>query len=213
MTIDSKNITAVILAGGKGRRLEGQDKGLVVYQDKPLIQHVIERIQPQVAHIVINANRNREEYKRFGFPVISDQMSDFQGPLAGFATVMKSVKTDFIITLPCDGPSLPLDLVARMLFELNKAPQISGSSSGSIFNTIAVAHDGIRMQPVHALIPVALIDSLETFLTNGDRKIDRWYAEHELVLVDFSDQANAFFNINKKEQLLESSSFKSDTHD
>ena len=99
MTIDSKNITAVILAGGKGRRLEGQDKGLVVYQDKPLIQHVIERIQPQVANIVINANRNQEEYKRFGFPVISDEMSDFQGPLAGFSTAMKSVKTDFIYHL------------------------------------------------------------------------------------------------------------------
>ena len=213
MTIDSKNITAVILAGGKGRRLEGQDKGLVVYQDKPLIQHVIERIQPQVANIVINANRNQEEYKRFGFPVISDEMSDFQGPLAGFATAMKLVTTDFIVTLPCDGPSLPLDLVARMLFELNKSPQNSGSTSGGIFNTIAVAHDGTRMQPVHALIPVALIDSLGTFLTNGDRKIDRWYAEHELLLVDFSDQANAFFNINKKEQLLGPTNFRADTHD
>ena len=213
MTIDSKNITAVILAGGKGRRLEGQDKGLVVYQDKPLIQHVIERIQPQVANIVINANRNQEEYKRFGFPVISDEMSDFQGPLAGFATAMKLVTTDFIVTLPCDGPSLPLDLVARMLFELNKSPQNSGSTSVDTFNTIAVAHDGTRMQPVHALIPVALIDSLGTFLTNGDRKIDRWYAEHELLLVDFSDQANAFFNINKKEQLLEPTSFRADTHD
>jgi len=195
MRIDKKNITAVILAGGKGRRLEGQDKGLVLYKGKALIQHVIERIQSQVGAIVINANRNQETYASYGYPTISDEMSDFQGPLAGFASAMKSVKTDYIITLPCDGPTLPLDLVSRMLSKLNDYANVS--------NCIAVAHDGERMQPVHALIPVALIDSLEAFLSNGDRKIDLWYAKHELVLVDFSDQPNAFFNINKKEQLGE----------
>lgn len=195
MRIDKKNITAVILAGGKGRRLEGQDKGLVIYQGKPLIQHVIERIQSQVGDIVINANRNQETYETYGFSTISDEMSDFQGPLAGFATAMKIVKTDYILTLPCDGPSLPLDLVSRMLSKLNTFSDVS--------NCIAVAHDGEWLQPVHALIPVALIDSLEDFLANGDRKIDLWYAKHDLVLVDFSDQPDAFFNINKKEQLGE----------
>lgn len=195
MRIDKKNITAVILAGGKGRRLEGQDKGLVIYQGKPLIQHVIERIQSQVGDIVINANRNQETYETYGFSTISDEMSDFQGPLAGFATAMKIVKTDYILTLPCDGPSLPLDLVSRMLSKLNTFSDVS--------NCIAVAHDGEWLQPVHALIPVALIDSLEEFLANGDRKIDLWYAKHDLVLVDFSDQPDAFFNINKKEQLGE----------
>ncbi len=195
MRIDKKNITAVILAGGKGRRLEGQDKGLVLYKGKALIQHVIERIQSQVGNIVINANRNQETYASFGYSTISDEMSDFQGPLAGFATAMKSVPTGYIVTLPCDGPLLPFDLVSRMLSKLNT---IENSS-----NCIAVAHDGERMQPVHALIPIALIDSLESFLENGDRKIDLWYAKHNLVLVDFSDQPDAFFNINKKEQLGE----------
>lgn len=192
MKIDKKNITAVILAGGKGRRLEGQDKGLVIYKDKALIQHVIERIQSQVSTIAINANRNQETYAGYGYAIISDEMSDFQGPLAGFASAMKAVTTDYIITLPCDGPTLPLDLVSRMLATLNDTEPS---------NCIAVAHDGERMQPVHALIPVALIDSLENFLSNGERKIDLWYAKHEHVLVDFSDQADAFFNINKKEQL------------
>ncbi len=195
MRIDKNNITAVILAGGKGRRLEGQDKGLVLYEGKALIQHVIERIQSQVDTIVINANRNQETYASYGYPIISDEMSDFQGPLAGFASAMKAVKTDYIITLPCDGPSLPLDLVSRMLSKLNTFEDIS--------NCIAVAHDGEWLQPVHALIPIALIDSLEEFLANGDRKIDLWYAKHELVQVDFSDQPDAFFNINKKEQLGE----------
>ncbi len=196
MNIDKKNITAVILAGGKGRRLEGQDKGLVIYKNKPLIQHVIERIQPQVAEIVINANRNQETYANYGYTIISDEMSDFQGPLAGFATAMKTVKTDYIVTLPCDGPSLPLDLVSRMIMKLN-----AFDISYDISNCVAVAHDGEWLQPVHALIPVTLIDSLETFLAKGDRKIDLWYAQHELIKVDFSDQPDAFFNINKKEQL------------
>ncbi len=197
MKIDKNNITAVILAGGKGRRLEGQDKGLVLYKGKTLIQHVIERIQPQVGNIVINANRNKETYADYGYPIISDEMNGFQGPLAGFSTAMKMVETDYIVTLPCDGPSLPLDLVSRMLTKLNTFSDVS--------NCIAVAHDGEWLQPVHALIPVVLIDSLEEFLANGDRKIDLWYAKHDLVLVDFSDQPDAFFNINKKEQLGETS--------
>jgi len=195
MRIDKKNITAVILAGGKGRRLEGQDKGLVIYKGKALIEHVIEHIQPQVGTIIINANRNHAIYEGYGYPAIGDEMSDFQGPLAGFATAMKAAKTDYILTLPCDGPTPPHDLVARMLTTLNTITDIS--------NCITVAHDGERLQPVHALIPVALIDSLEAFLANGDRKIDLWYAKHKLVLVDFSDQPDAFFNINKKEQLGE----------
>jgi len=191
MTIDKNDITAVILAGGKGRRLEGQDKGLVNYKNKALIEHVIERIKPQVGSILINANRNQETYEKYGYPVINDEMSDYQGPLAGFASAMKFAKTDYILTLPCDGPSLPLDLVSKILLKLKDRAK----------DTIAVAHDGERMQPVHALIPVALIDSLETFLANGDRKIDLWYAMHEVVLVDFSDQPNAFFNVNTRGQL------------
>ncbi len=193
MIIDKNNITAVILAGGKGRRLEGQDKGLVIYKGKTLIQHVLMRIQPQVSTIIINANRNQEIYARYGHSIISDEMSDFQGPLAGFASAMQAVKTDYIITLPCDGPSLPLDFVSRMLSSLKTYSDTS--------NYIAVAHDGERIQPVHALIPVAMIDILEDFLANGGREVKRWYEKHELVLVDFSDQPDVFFNINKKSNL------------
>lgn len=192
--INSDQVTAVILAGGRGSRLGGQDKGLVKFEDKPLIEHVLERIEPQVGSVIINANRNNDAYSAYGHPVISDEMSDFQGPLAGFIIAMKEATTDFILTLPCDGPTPPLDLASRMLSELNKA-------SSNVSNTISVAHDGERMQPVHALIPVSLMDSLNTFLENGDRKIDLWYAKHDVVLVDFSDSPDAFFNINKKEQL------------
>ena len=192
MDIDKSNVTAVILAGGKGRRLEGQDKGLVTYKNKRLIEHVIYRIKPQVNEIIINANRNQEIYESYGFPVITDEMSNYQGPLAGFATAMKTVNTDYIITMPCDGPSLPKNLVANMLASLREC-----SHTDCIF----VAHDGERIQPVHALIPVSLIESLEDFLANGDRKIDLWYAKYGLVEVDFSDQPEAFFNVNRKEHL------------
>ncbi len=190
MIISKKNITAVILAGGKGRRLGGQDKGLVSYKNKKLIEHVIERIEPQVNNIVINANRNQAQYETFGYAVINDDLNDFQGPLAGFATAMKVVETDYIITLPCDGPLLPLDLVSRMSVQLKDNSQ-----------SIAVAHNGERLQPVYAMIPVILVDSLEAFLANGDRKIDLWYAEHKTCLIDFSDQSHAFFNVNRKEDL------------
>jgi molybdenum cofactor guanylyltransferase len=194
MSVKREHITAVIVAGGKGRRLGGQDKGLVRYQGKALIEHVLTRIKPQLDTIIINANRNQDVYARYGFPVISDEMRDFQGPLAGFASAMKFVSTDYILTLPCDGPSLPADLVERMLKQLNPCAAQT--------DCIAVAHDGIRIQPVYALIPVSLLESLENFLASGERKIDLWYAKHKNMLVDFSDNKVAFLNINYKEQLV-----------
>ncbi|WP_428633957.1 molybdenum cofactor guanylyltransferase MobA, partial [Sedimenticola sp.] len=139
--MSESKITAVILAGGMARRMGGQDKGLIDLDGRPLIAHVLERIQPQVAQVVINANRNLEQYAAFGYPVISDTLSDFQGPLAGFLAVMQQIDSDFIVTLPCDGPSLPDNLVER----LRQAQQAADAD-------IAVAHDGNRMQPVYALI-------------------------------------------------------------
>jgi len=191
MTIEKNQITAVILAGGKGSRLGGQDKGLVSYQNKPLIQHVLDRIKPQEGEIIINANRNQDDYAKFDHPVIFDELSDFQGPLAGFLTGMRTSKTDYILTLPCDGPDLPDDLVSRLVNELE-------NSQGE--NNLVVAHDGERLQPVHALIPTSLIESLEGFLANGDRKIDLWYAQHPMATADFSDKPEVFFNINTEEQ-------------
>ena len=191
--IEKKDITAVILAGGKGRRLGGQDKGLVHYKNKPLIEHVIERIEPQVSTILVNANRNQETYMGYGFPVINDELSNYQGPLAGFATAMKVATTSHIITLPCDGPLLPENLVSRMLDTLN-------STSTTASDAIIVAHNGERLQPVYALIPVNLISSLEQFLENGERKIDLWYTKHAMQIADFSDTPNVFDNINTEEQ-------------
>jgi molybdenum cofactor guanylyltransferase len=178
-------ITAVILAGGRGRRLGGLDKGLLQRDGKTLVEQMITAIKPQVQNVLINANRNHDRYREFGAELCSDSLDGFQGPLAGFATGMAHSKTDYIITVPCDTPSLPPDYVQRMC-------QVLIDEQAEI----AVAHDGQRMQPVYALIPCTLQDSLARFLAAGERKIDIWYARHSVALVDFSDVREHFFNIN-----------------
>jgi len=178
-------VTAVILAGGRARRMGGVDKGLVEVNGQSMIERVIQLVEPQTDHIIINANRNINEYEKLGYPVISDTLSDFQGPLAGFLAAMQSCDTDYIATLPCDGPLLPKELIKRM---------IQGAAENS--SPIAVAHDGQRLQPVHALISTKLQDSLLHFLQAGDRKIDLWYAQHNYTPVDFSDAPETFLNIN-----------------
>lgn len=187
---DSENITAVVLAGGRGRRLGGQDKGLMELDGKPLIKHILDLVTPQVNAVIINANRNQEIYADLGHPVISDTMTDYQGPLAGFAAALAASDTDYIMTLPCDGPYVPADLASRL-----SAAIIDNDAE------LAVAHDGQRMQPVYALLPRILLGSLQDFLDAGDRKIDLWYARHNTALADFSDDIDTFFNINTDDDL------------
>ena len=187
--LNKHNVTAVILAGGKGRRMDGKDKGLVDFVNRPLIEYVIDAIKPQVETIILNANRNQEQYSQYGYPVISDALLDYQGPLAGFISALKSSTTSHIATLPCDGPFLPKDLVERLILALTDSDA-----------EIAVAHDGDRMQPVYSLIPTTLINSLNSFLDTGERKIDLWYKQHRVALADFSDCPETFRNINTAEQ-------------
>jgi molybdenum cofactor guanylyltransferase len=185
MSIHKQDITAVILAGGQGRRMGGQDKGLLDFDGKPLVGILIDQLERQALDIAINANRNHADYERFGYPVISDQLADYQGPLAGFAVAMAELDTGFILTLPCDSPLLVEDYAQRFIdsYALRQAP-------------VQVAFDGERLQPVHAMIKVDLLPSLQRFLDSGERKIDRWYAQHEYARVDFSDCADMFRNIN-----------------
>lgn len=188
MKIQHEQITAVILAGGQGRRMGGQDKGLIDIDGRAIAQVLIEKLQKQAIEVLVNANRNQARYESFGVPVIADQLEDYQGPLAGFASAMAHVDTDFILTLPCDSPLLAQDYVERFI-----AAQAKNNAR------ICVAHDGERLQPVHALIGVDLLESLQKFLGSGDRKIDRWYAQHEAATTDFSDCAEMFANINTPE--------------
>ncbi len=184
------DVTALVLAGGRGQRMGGTDKGLIELSGKPMIEHILERLEPQCDHIIINANRNVDRYAVYGHPVLRDSLGDYQGPLAGFSTGLKHAKTPFIMTLPCDAPDLPADLVERMLTVMN------GQQAD-----ITVAHDGERMQPVYALIKTALHENLDQFLASGDRKIDRWYAMNNTVTVDFSDMWDIFRNVNTPEQI------------
>lgn len=186
--LGKKDITAVILAGGQGRRMGGQDKGLIEFKGQPIVEILIEKLKQQQVKIAINANRNLETYQAYDLPVISDELNDFQGPLAGFAAAMEAVDTDYILTLPCDGPLL-VDNFVDLFIE----------SQSDQHQSICVADDGERLQPVYALIRVDLLDDLLTFLKTGDRKIDRWYAQHSFAKVDFSAQKSMFANINKPE--------------
>jgi molybdenum cofactor guanylyltransferase len=182
------NITAVILAGGRGSRMGGSDKGLVYLEGKPLIQHVIATIAPQVSKLLINANRNISEYRELGYPVIEDSISGYQGPLAGVLSALQQIDTPDLVSVPCDGPRLPDNLVQRLLSARDRETA-----------DIAVAHDGNRLQPVYALIPARLQQSLHDYLEAGERKIDLWYARHQVALADFSDIPQTFLNINSPE--------------
>ncbi len=185
-----KNITGVILAGGRATRMGGQDKGLVQLAGMSLIQHVIAALKPQVREILINANRNREAYAAYGYPVVPDRLEGFCGPLAGIASAMESASTPYIVTAPCDSPFVPHDLVHR-LYEA-----LSGNQA-----EISAAHDGERLQPVFALLKCELSSSLLSYLKSGERKIDTWYDRHRLAIADFSDLPEAFVNINTPEEI------------
>jgi molybdopterin-guanine dinucleotide biosynthesis protein A len=180
-----EQVTGVILAGGKATRMGGVDKGLVPINGRPMIAWVIDALLPQVADVLINANRSRDRYSEFACSVVDDGDSDFRGPLAGMASGMRAAGTPYIAVVPCDSPLIGGELVQRLYAAV--------ASSGS---PIAAAHDGERLQPVFAVLSCDLLDDLAGYLDEGERKIDRWYARHGYESVDFSDVAESFANIN-----------------
>jgi molybdopterin-guanine dinucleotide biosynthesis protein A len=186
-----RDITAVILAGGKARRMGGEDKGLIELRGRPLLEYIIAGLRPQAGHIIVNANRNLDRYREFGYPVIADMMGDYLGPLVGMATGMQAASTPLLLVVPCDSPFVPADLCATLRHELESADA-----------EISVAHDGIRMQPVFALLRCELLPGLLSYLEEGGRKIDTWYAQQRLALADFSATPDAFLNMNTPEDLL-----------
>lgn len=168
----------------------GQDKGLIAVGGEPMIAHVIARLKPQVAGLVVNANRNLGAYGAYGYPVLPDLLEGYCGPLAGMASAMRAVPTPYILSVPCDSPFVPADLLQRLAGALAEEAA-----------EIAVAHNGERMQPVFALIACELLPSLLEFLEAGERKIDRWYATRRMAIADFSDQPEAFLNLNTPEDI------------
>ncbi len=185
-----EDITAVILAGGKARRMGGEDKGLIDLHGRPLLDYIISAVWPQAGHILINANRNLDRYREFGYPVVADIMGDFFGPLAGMASGMQASNTPYILTLPCDSPYVPASLTERLYRAMVAADA-----------EISVAHDGERLQPVFALLHCELLPGLQEYLEGGGRKIDTWYDRQRLAYADFSDLPDTFLNLNSPEDL------------
>lgn len=192
-TIPREQITGLVLAGGRGSRMGGVDKGLQNHRGLPLALHALLRLQPQVGEAMINANRNLAAYESMGVPVWPDALPDFPGPLAGLMTGLEHCETPYLVTVPCDTPNFPDDLVARLADAL-----VAADAEIAMAETL---EDGeVRTQPVFCLVKAALAESLVTFLHAGERKVDRWTGQHRTVTVRFDDAA-AFFNANTPDEL------------
>lgn len=189
----STNITGLILAGGRAQRMGGIDKGLILFNNKPLIESTITRLKPQVDSILINANRNVTKYAHYGYPVIMDETPDFSGPLAGFSIGLKHCKTPYLLTSPCDSPLLPTDLAQKMMVELE-------ASHLDLVYASSIEHGKLWAQPVFCLMRSSLRDSLNDFLSKGDLKIDRWFKELNSGTTVF-ENTNSFTNVNTPEEL------------
>ena len=183
-------ISGLVLAGGQGSRMGGVDKGLQPFRGKPMVAHVIERLAPQVDELLINANRNPDDYARFGHRVIADEIAGFAGPLAGFERGLAHARGELVVTVPCDSPFLPADLVARLHERLEAAKA-----------ELAVAKTGDQSHPVFCLMRREVLPSLQQFLGSGQRKIDKWYSVLRVEEVAFDDDPDAFLNINTREDL------------
>lgn len=184
------SISGVVLAGGLARRMGGVDKGLIAFAGKPMVAHVVERLRPQVDEILINANREIDQYEVYGYPVIPDEIEGFAGPLAGLHRGMSAANQPFVLTVPCDSPFLPADLASRLMQALQQADA-----------DLAVAKTGTQAHPVFCLCRTSLKNHLQNYLQGGGRKIDAWYNTLKVVEVAFDDQPQAFANINTLEEL------------
>ena len=184
------SISAIILSGGRATRMNGVDKGLMLLQNKPLIAHVIARLKPQVDEILINANREIAQYEAFGLPVLKDENEEFIGPLAGFSLGLQHTKHKYVLTVPCDSPLLPLDLVERLLNGMTEA-----------LADVAVASSDGDTHPVFCLMKKSVLPSLTAFLEQGERKVSAWQKSQKYIEVDFSDNSDWFINLNTFDDL------------
>jgi molybdopterin-guanine dinucleotide biosynthesis protein A len=193
VTIRRDEITGLVLAGGRGSRMGGIDKGLQNHRGVPLALHALLRLQPQVGAMLVNANRNLGPYEAFGAPVWPDPIEGYVGPLAGFVAGLEHCETPWLVTVPCDTPDFPTDLVQRLA---------RAASEQQAEIAYAVTFEDGRQQPqaVFCLLQSTLLESVIAFLDGGGRKIDAWFAQHRAVAVRFDD-ARAFFNVNTNEEL------------
>ena len=189
MQATSHTICTLILAGGRGSRMQNQDKGLIEWRGKALIEHCLSHIKSDC--VMISANRNIERYQTYGYPVIKDELDDFQGPLAGLLAAMQHTHKEYILTLPCDSPEPPTDLQAKLIACMQQENK-----------QCAICYDGQRLQPLFSLIATQHQHELNTFLMQGNRKVSDFFHSIKPAVCDFSAQAERFNNFNRAEDLL-----------
>lgn len=187
------DITGLVLAGGRGTRMGGVDKGLQPHRGMPLVAHVLERLRPQVGRVMINANRHADAYARLGVPVVPDTLPDHPGPLAGFLAGLSRCQTPWMVTVPCDTPSFPLDLVARLSVQVQ-----NHDADLAIAVTCNAGEE--QLQPVFCLLKTSLMPAVAAFTSAGQSKIGLWVSQQRGVKVLFED-ASEFFNINTPDEL------------
>jgi molybdopterin-guanine dinucleotide biosynthesis protein A len=184
-------IAGVILAGGRARRMNNQDKGLMNFKGRPMISYALAALVPVVDQVFINANRNLELYQQFGHPVISDQTDNFDGPLAGVLAAMNYAEAERLVVMPCDSPLIKVEHVQKMIITLEESHA-----------DVAVAFDGTRLHPVFLAINTRLKNSLENYLAAGQRKVISWVLQQNFIQVSFDNDQEMFNNINTPDELL-----------
>jgi len=185
--LNRKKISAIILSGGRGHRMLNQDKGLQQFGDKMLIEHLIERIQPQVDEIIISHNRNKEIYLHFGLPLVNDGNDEFQGPLAGILGAKPQINHDLCFIAPCDMPDIPLDIVEKLRKHLGH------------HDAVTVSLDG-KNQPLLTLVRTQHIDSIKFYLDSGKRSVIAWLETLDLEVLELT--GFKLKNINSRDQLV-----------
>lgn len=190
MSLDANNICTVILAGGRGSRMQGADKGLLPWRDRPLIEHVMDALDVDKSCLIISANRHLERYQQYGYPVVSDVIGDFQGPLVGILSAMRQTQRPYLLCVPCDSPQPPAHLLTRLISCLQQQQR-----------QLALCHDGERVQPLFSLLSCSLAPQLETYLRSGRRKVQEFFSDNDAAVCDFSDQAHRFHNFNRPEDM------------
>jgi molybdenum cofactor guanylyltransferase len=200
VNIDTAHITGLVLAGGRGTRMGGVDKGLQPLHGEPLAAHVLKRLAPQTGPLLISANRHLERYAElgavYGARIVTDTLPDFPGPLAGLLAGLQTADTVFVLSAPCDTPNLPADLATR----LAQALEAAHADIATVATIDAQGHRSIH--PVFALLRTSLADDLAAFLQAGERKVRAWYARHTAVEVVLDDE-RAFYNVNSLQELAD----------
>jgi molybdopterin-guanine dinucleotide biosynthesis protein A len=200
MTLSTDRITGLVLAGGRGTRMGGVDKGLQTLHGEALALRVMKRVAPQTGALLISANRHLDAYAALGAPfraaVVTDAAGDFPGPLAGILAGLRAARTEFVLCAPCDSPNLPADLAVRL------AAALDAQRAHIATVTTADAHGRVSAHPVFALLRTSLADDLDAFLQAGERKVSAWYARHMTAEVAFADE-RAFYNVNSLQELAD----------